>query len=66
MASSSKNLLAKDDRPSEKLLNRISRHVLYESLHDIALELGMDEARLSHIRKDFRDDAKEQIYQVNK
>ncbi len=58
------HLLVGDDKPTDKLLNRIARHVLYESLHDIALDVGMDEARLSHIKKDFRDEAKEQIYQV--
>ncbi len=57
--------LLQDDRPTDKLLNRIARHVLYDSLRDIAQEIRMDEARLSHIRKDFRDDAKEQIFQVN-
>ena len=64
LSCSTKGLLAEDSRPSEKLLKRIARHILVNCLDDIALEIGMDEAKYSHIKRDFRGESEAQIYQV--
>ena len=51
-AKSGSNLPA-TDRPSEKLLNRIAQHIVYDHLPTVALELGINKAQLSCITAAF-------------
>ena len=53
-----------DDHPKEQLLNTIAGYVKYSGLKSIALDVGMDEARFSHIQYDFREQAKDQVFEV--
>ncbi len=55
-----------NDRPTEQLLNRIAGYVKYPGLQSIALDqdVGMDEARFSHIQADLQGQAKNQVFEV--
>ncbi len=56
--------LTLENEPTEKLLNQIAAHVIYTELLSIALDVGIDEARLTHIQADFPGQAKNQIFRV--
>ena len=56
--------LAAADRPSEKLLNTVAQHVVYDNLSMIAVDLGVNRADLSRIKVNFCSDALMQIFEV--
>ena len=56
--------LAAADRPSEKLLNTVAQHVVYDNLSMIAVDLGVNRADLSRIKANFCSDTLMQIFEV--
>ena len=63
-STSKKTLLSPQDRPSEKMLHRIAKHVIIDYLYCIAVDIGMNEARFSRLKSDFRDSSEQLIFQV--
>ena len=52
------------DRPSEKLLNRVAQHIVYDNLSTIAVDVGVNRAELSRFKANFCSDAHMQIYET--